>query len=128
MPSTPMISGQSGHKFKQPPKAELTPKDLEIFSERTKRITRAFSHIHLDYNPINYPERYALAQEKVNLHLQQEDDEEYITRRLLGITRIKLPVPNLFENSEGEIDNSVKSAIVYRVQVDIEREDAVTEF
>jgi hypothetical protein len=42
----------------------------------------------------------------------------------LQITRVKLPVPNLFEDSEGEIDNNVKSALIYRVQCEIEKEDS----
>jgi hypothetical protein len=123
MSPMPMISGQSGHKFRPVQKKESNQKDLKIFEERTDRIRKAFASIRLDYNPINYPERYAVANEKINLHLQQEYDEKYITRRLLGIKRVKLPIP-LFENSEGEIDDTVKSAIIYRVQVEIEKEDS----
>ena len=119
-------SGQSsGHKYIPPKKQELKPsKDLEIFSERLRRVTAAYAGIHLEYNPIQYSERYQLAQEKVSLRLQLEHPE-YALRRLLGITRVKLPVPGLFEDAEGKNDDTVKSALVYKIQVDIEKEDSV---
>jgi hypothetical protein len=120
-----VLSGEGqGHKYIPPKKAQLKlSRDLEIFNERIKRVTAAYTKIHLDYNPISYPERYQLAQEKVNLHLQQEH-EKYVVKKLLGLTRVKIH-SGQFEDSEGIIDNSVKSALVYKIQVDIEREEAV---
>ena len=115
----------SGHKFIQPKKPELKPTlEQEIFSERLSRITRAYATINLDYNPIGYAERYQIAQEKVSLHFQAEYPE-YTVKQLLSITRVKLPVPNLFEDPDGKLNNDIKSALVYRVNVNIQREDAV---
>lgn len=119
-----LIAETSGHKFIVPKKTELKiTKEIEIFQERQKRIINAFKRIRLSYDPQDYSSKKQLANEKISCHLQAEHPD-LTSRQLLQITRVKLPVPGLFEDQDGNIDNSVKSALVYRVTVNIQREDA----
>ena len=120
----------SGHKFlaPKPRNPNLTKQQLEdtkIFNERLRRTYEAFAKVRLSYNPSDYQTKRSIAKEKASVILQQEYPDLTV-KRLLNITRVLLPLgESLYENSDGEIDDKVRSALVYAVEVSIRRQESV---
>jgi len=115
-----------GFKYQPPPKKESeNTKEQDLFSERLNRTVSAFHGLFISYDPPDYSTRKQNAREKANVILQKEYGEKYVSKEFLGMTRVLLSNPNMFENEDGKIDNSVKSALVYHVQITIENPDSV---
>jgi hypothetical protein len=121
---------ESGHKFLAPkPRNSILTKqqqeDIKIFNERLRRTYEAFAKVRLSYNPSDYQTKRSIAKEKASVVLQQEYPNLTV-KRLLNITRILFPSgESLYENSDGEIDEKVRSALVYAVEVSIRRQESV---
>lgn len=97
-----------------------------IFNERLNRVKRAFQREQMSYIPTNYSEKYMVAKEKASITLQQEFPEECIHYQLLGMCKVQLQ-SGMFESEDGTIDNSVRSALVYSIEVRLENPDSVRE-
>ena len=90
-----------------------------------RRTYEAFAKVRLSYNPSDYQTKRSIAKEKASVVLQQEYPDLTV-KRLLNITRVLLPLgESLYENSDGEIDDKVRSALVYAVEVSIRRQESV---
>ena len=120
----------SGHKFlaPKPRNSNLTKQqqeDVRIFNERLRRTYEAFAKVRLSYNPSDYQTKRSIAKEKASVVLQQEYPNLTV-KRLLNITRVLFPLgESLYENSDGEIDEKMRSALVYAVEVSIRRQESV---
>ncbi|MGC2308327.1 MAG: hypothetical protein WA461_07985 [Nitrososphaeraceae archaeon] len=120
----------SGHKFlapnpKNPNLTKQQQEDIKIFNERLRRTYEAFAKVRLSYNPSDYQTKRSIAKEKASVVLQQEYPNLTV-KRLLNITRVLFPLgESLYENSDGEIDEKVRSALVYAVEVSIRRQESV---
>ena len=44
---------------------------------------------------------------------------KYVVQRLLNMIRVKLNAPGMIDNEKGELDSSVRPALVYYVQAEI---------
>ena len=119
----------SGHKFlapklRNPNLSKQQQEDIKIFNERLRRTYEAFAKVRLSYNPSDYQTKRSIAKEKASVVLQQEYPNLTV-KRLLNITRVMFPLgESLYENSEGEIDEKVISALVY-AEVSIRRQESV---
>ena len=90
-----------------------------------RRTYEAFAKVRLSYNPSDYQTKRSIAKEKASVVLQQEYPNLTV-KRLLNITRVLFPLgESLYENSDGEIDEKVRSALVYAVEVSIRRQESV---
>jgi hypothetical protein len=90
-----------------------------------RRTYEAFAKVRLSYNPSDYQTKRSIAKEKASVVLQQEYPELTV-KKLLNITRVSFPLgESLYENSEGEIDNNIRSALVFAVEVSIRRQESV---
>jgi hypothetical protein len=122
--------GGSGHKFlaPKPRNSNLTKQqeeDIKIFNERLRRTYETFTKVRLSYNPSDYQTKRSIAKEKASVILQQEYPDLTV-KRLLNMTRVMFPLgESLYENSVGEIDDKVTSALVYAVEVSIRRQESV---
>jgi hypothetical protein len=120
----------SGHKFlapksRNPNLTKQQQEDIKIFNERLRRTYEAFAKVRLSYNPSDYQTKRSIAKEKASVVLQQEYPNLTV-KRLLNITRVLFPFgESLYENSEGEIEDEVRSALVYAVEVTIRRQESV---
>ena len=120
----------SGHKFlapkpRNPNLTKQQQEDIKIFNERLRRTYEAFAKVRLSYNPSDYQTKRSIAKEKASVVLQQEYPNLTV-KRLLNITRVLFPLgESLYENSDGEIDEKVRSALVYAVEVSIRRQESV---
>lgn len=120
----------SGHKFlalktRNPDLTKQQQEDIKIFNERLRRTYEAFAKVRLSYNPSDYQTKRSIAKEKASVVLQQEYPNLTV-KRLLNITRVLFPLgESLYENSDGEINEKVRSALVYAVEVSIRRQESV---
>ena len=120
----------TGHKFlaPKPRNSNLTKQqqeDIRIFNERLRRTYEAFAKVRLSYNPSDYQTKRSIAKEKASIVLQQEYPNLTVKRQL-NITRVSFPLgDSLYENPEGEIDEKVRSALVYAIEVSIRRQESV---
>ena len=120
----------SGHKFlapkpRNPNLTKQQQEDIKIFNERLRRTYEAFAKVRLSYNPSDYQTKRSIAKEKASVVLQQEYPNLTV-KRLLNITRVLFPLgESLYENSDGEIDEKMRSALVYAVEVSIRRQESV---
>jgi hypothetical protein len=56
----------------------------------------------------------------------QQEYPNLTVKRLLNISRVLFPSgESLYENSDGEIDNNVRTALVYAIEVSIRRQESV---
>ena len=107
---------ESGHKFLAPnPKNSILTKrqqeDIKIFNERLRLTYEAFAKVRLSYNPSDYQAKNYCKRKSICNIAQEYPD--LTVKRLLNITRILFPLgESLYENSEGEIDEKVGSALV----------------
>lgn len=120
----------SGHKFlalnpRNPNLTKQQQEDIKIFNERLRRTYEAFAKVRLLYNPSDYQAKRSIAKEKASVVLQQEYPNLTV-KRLLNIIRVLFPLgESIYENPEGEIDEKVRSALVYAVEVSIRRQESV---
>lgn len=109
--------------FKQPKQVSIKEPD-PIYKSRMQKTIEAYQQAHFSYQPDSFTERHRDMKEQMNLNLQAEYPD-LIKETLVSIHRVLLS-PGQFQFADGKLDEKgkVKSALVYKVTVEILSEQA----